>query len=96
MAMRPKLSNLKKSSIMQRVMVATWLIELYMAKLNILDDTITTKAELSESMNTAETQDQLSVIRREYQDFVSRYKADLDKKTVDEIISSHGREEELL
>jgi len=91
-----KLSTLKKSSIMQRMMVATWLVELYMAKLNTLDDTITTRAELSESMNTAETHDQLSVIRKEYQDFASKYKTDLDRKTVYEIISSHGREEELL
>lgn len=91
-----KLSTLKKSATMQRMMVATWLIELYMAKLNTLDDTITTKAELSESMNTAETQDQLSVIRKEYQEFVTKYKSDLDRKTVYEIISSHGREEELL
>jgi tetratricopeptide (TPR) repeat protein len=91
-----KLSTLKRSAIMQRVMVATWLVELYMAKLNTLDDTITTKAELSESMNTAETQDQLSVIRKEYQEFVTKYKSDLDRKTVYEIISSHGREEELL
>ncbi|KAF2788010.1 hypothetical protein K505DRAFT_379203 [Melanomma pulvis-pyrius CBS 109.77] len=91
-----KLSTLKKASVMQRIMVATWLVELFMAKLNTLDDTITTKAELSESMNTAETQDQLSVIRREYQDFVTKYKSDLDRKTVYEIVSSHGREEELL
>jgi hypothetical protein len=91
-----KISTLKKSSIMQRVMVATWLVELYMAKLNTLDDTITTKAELSENMNTAETQDQLSVIRKEFQEFVTKYKTDLDRKTVYEIISSHGREEELL
>jgi hypothetical protein len=91
-----KLSTLKKSSIMQRTMVATWLVELYMAKLNTLDDTITTRAELSESMNTAETHDQLSVIRKEYQDFATKYKTDLDRKTVYEIISSHGREEELL
>ncbi|KAJ4324112.1 tethering complex subunit [Neodidymelliopsis sp. IMI 364377] len=91
-----KLSTLKKTSLMQRTMVATWLIELYMAKLNILDDTITTKAELSESMNTAETQDHLSVIRKEYQDFAARYKTDLDRKTAYDIISSHGREEELL
>ncbi|KAF2005459.1 hypothetical protein P154DRAFT_559969 [Amniculicola lignicola CBS 123094] len=91
-----KLLMLKKSFIMQRLMVATWLVELYMAKLNTLDDTITTKAELSESMNTAETQDQLSVIRKEYQGFVTKYKSDLDRKTVYEIISSHGREEELL
>ncbi|CAI6333861.1 unnamed protein product [Periconia digitata] len=91
-----KLSTLKKSSIMQRMMLATWLVEVFMAKLNTLDDTITTKAELSESMNTAETQDQLSVIRKEYQDFVSKNKADLDRKTVYEITSSHGREQELL
>ncbi|KAF2012799.1 hypothetical protein BU24DRAFT_374597 [Aaosphaeria arxii CBS 175.79] len=91
-----KLTTLKKSSIMQRVLVATWLIELYMAKLNALDDTITTKAELSESMNAAESQDQLSSIRMEFQEFVTKYKADLDRKTVYEIISSHGREEELL
>ncbi|KAH7116985.1 Pep3/Vps18/deep orange family-domain-containing protein [Dendryphion nanum] len=91
-----KLSTLKKSTVMQRVMVATWLIELFMAKLNTLDDTITTKAELSEDMNAAESQDQLSIIRREYQDFVTKYKADLDRKTAYEIISSHGREEELL
>ncbi|KAF2181872.1 hypothetical protein K469DRAFT_713475 [Zopfia rhizophila CBS 207.26] len=91
-----KLSMLKKSSVMQRVMVATWLVELYMAKLNTLDDTITTKAELSENMNTAESQDQLSTIRKEFQDFATKYKSDLDRKTVYEIISSHGREEELL
>ncbi|PVI07680.1 hypothetical protein DM02DRAFT_512035 [Periconia macrospinosa] len=91
-----KLSTLKKSSVMQRMMLATWLVEVFMAKLNTLDDTITTKAELSESMNTAETQDQLSVIRKEYQEFVSRHKGDLDRKTVYEITSSHGREEELL
>lgn len=91
-----KLSTLKKNAIMQRMMIATWLVEIFMAKLNTLDDTITTKAELSESMNTAETQDQLSVIRKEYQDFVSKNKGDLDRKTVYEITSSHGREEELL
>jgi hypothetical protein len=91
-----KLSTLKKTSIMQRTMVATWLVELYMAKLNTLDDTITTRAELSESMNTAETHDQLSVIRKEYQEFAAKYRGDLDRKTVYEIISSHGREEELL
>jgi tetratricopeptide (TPR) repeat protein len=91
-----KLSTLKKSSVMQRMMVTAWLIELYMAKLNILDDTITTKAELAEGMNTAESKDQLSVIRQEFQEFVNKYKNDLDIKTTYEVISSHGREEELL
>ena len=91
-----RLSSFKKSSIMQRMMLATWLIEIYMAKLNTLDDTISTKAELSENMNAADTRAQLAIIRREYQEFVTKNKSDLDRKTVYEIISSHGREEELL
>ncbi|EON66616.1 hypothetical protein W97_05862 [Coniosporium apollinis CBS 100218] len=91
-----KLTTLKKSSVMQRTLLASWLVEIYMAKLNVLDDTITTKAELSETMNAADTESQLSVVRKEYQGFVTKYKSDLDRKTTYEIISSHGREEELL
>lgn len=91
-----KLSTYKKSSVMQRVMVASWLIEIFMSKLNSLDDTITTKAELSENTNTTETKDQLSIIRADFQDFVTKYKSDLDRKTTYDIVSSHGREEELL
>ncbi|KAK5128579.1 hypothetical protein LTR08_004063 [Meristemomyces frigidus] len=95
-----KLSMLPKKAIMQRMMVASWLVELFMAKLNQLDDTISTKAELTAdgqpSINAADMQKQLPVIRKEYQDFVSKYKSDLDRKTAYEIVSSHGREEELL
>jgi len=91
-----KLSTLPKKAVMQRIMVATWLVELFMAKLNLLDDTITTKAELTEGMNTAQSKDQLSAVRKEFQSFANKYKADLDVKTTYEIISSHGREEELL
>lgn len=91
-----KLSVLKKSSTMQRIMVASWLVELYMAKLNLLDDTISAKAELSESAPIAHAQEDLPSMRREFQDFISKYKADLDRKTTYDLISSHGREEELL
>ena len=91
-----KLSTLKRSSTMQRIMLASWIMELYMAKLNQLDDTISTKAELTEGSTATDTQKQLPVVRKDFQDFTNRYKADLDRKTVYEIISSHGREEELL
>ena len=91
-----KLSMFNKSSLMQRVMIASWLIEIFMSKMNSLDDTITTKAQLTENTNTASTKDELGLVRREFRDFVTRYKADLDPKTTYEIISSHGREQELL
>lgn len=91
-----KLGTYKKSSIMQRIMIASWLIEVFMSKLNSLDDTITTKAQLVENTNTAESKDELAHVRKEFEDFVGRYKTDLDRKTTYEIISSHGREQELL
>ena len=91
-----KLGTFKKAMIMQRVMIAIWLIEIFMSKLNSLDDTITTKAELAEGTSTAATEDELTRVRKEFQDFVTKYKGDLDKKTTYEIIDSHGREQELL
>lgn len=94
-----KLSTLKKGSIMQRTMLASWLLELYMAKLNQLDDTISTRAELTTNGSggtSSDTERQLPILRREFQDFVTKYKPDLDRKTAYEIISAHGREEELL
>lgn len=91
-----KLATYKKSSVMQRVMIATWLIQIYMAKLNSLDDMIATKGELLEHTDTKGAKEGSSNLRNEYRDFVHKYKSDLDSKTVYEVISSHDREEELL
>ncbi|OGM44423.1 vacuolar protein sorting protein DigA [Aspergillus bombycis] len=91
-----QLSTYKKSSSMQRVMVASWLVEVFMTKLNSLDDNIATSAEVTEGTSTEDIKGQLSGVRSEFQEFVTKYKSDLDKKTVYGIISSHGREEELL
>jgi vacuolar protein sorting-associated protein 18 len=91
-----KLGTYKRSSTMQRTMIATWLIQIYMAKLNAMDDMVATKAELLEDTDTKGARDQLKRTRQEYQDFVSRYKSDLDAKTVYEVVGSHDREEELL
>lgn len=91
-----KLGAYKRSSVMQRVMIVSWLTEIFMSKLNSLDDTITTKAQLVENTSTADSQDELASIRKEFEDFVNKHKNDLDRKTTYEIISSHGREQELL
>ncbi|KAJ5619016.1 hypothetical protein N7510_003000 [Penicillium lagena] len=91
-----QLSTYKKASTMQRIMVASWLVELFMSKLNSLDDNIATKAELAEGASPGQFEEQLGNVRTEFQEFVNKHKSDLDKKTVYAIISSHGREEELL
>lgn len=91
-----KLSAYKKAFIMQRTMIATWLIELFMSKLNSLDDTITTRAQLTDSSKNVDTEGELAATRREFEDYVNRFKSDLDSRTTYAIISSHGRELELL
>ncbi|KAK8138269.1 Pep3/Vps18/deep orange family protein [Apiospora sp. TS-2023a] len=91
-----KLNTYKKTSTMQRMMIAAWLVEIFMAKLNTLEDTIKTEAELVENLNTDQSREQLSSVRDEFHEFVNRHKSDLDRKTVYDMISSHAREEELL
>lgn len=91
-----KLSTLPKSAIMQRTILTSWLTEVFMAKLNSLEDMAMTKAELVEKSTPADISSQLHMVRREFHDFIRRYKEALDHKTVYDIISSHGREEELL
>jgi vacuolar protein sorting-associated protein 18 len=91
-----KLSSYKRTFTMQRVMIATWLIQIFMAKLNSLDDMVATKAQLLEDTDAGGAKKELEKARSDYQEFVSRHKSDLDAQTVYEIISSHDREEELL
>ncbi|EYE93416.1 vacuolar protein sorting protein DigA [Aspergillus ruber CBS 135680] len=91
-----QLSIYKRSSSMQRIMATSWLVEVFMSKLNSLDDNVATRAELAEGASAEEVHEQLNSVRTEFQDFVNKYKTDMDQKTVYDIISSHGREEELL
>lgn len=91
-----KLSAIKSSATMQRIMLTSWLTEIFMAKLNSLDDMVNTEAELSEHRSPEDIRQQRTTVRREFGDFIKRYASDLDKKTVYDIISSHGREDELL
>ncbi|GAM86782.1 hypothetical protein ANO11243_048020 [Dothideomycetidae sp. 11243] len=91
-----KLGQMKKSSTMQRIMLSSWLVELYMVKLNTLDDAISSTTESTEGMPAEKKNEGLAQVRKEFTDFVTRNKSDLDQKTTYEIISSHGREEELL
>ncbi|KAI1326412.1 vacuolar protein sorting protein-like protein DigA [Xylariaceae sp. FL0255] len=92
-----KLTTYRKSYIMQRMLIATWLVEVFMAKLNSLEDTIAVEAEVAEDGNkTQASKQQLDTIREEFHSFVNKHKSDLDRKTVYDVISSHAREEELL
>lgn len=105
-----KLKTLSKAAHLQRTMLASWIIELYMEKLNSLDDNAAASEEVETGINpngtvngSLESKKSLSAIGSEsatviksFQDFVNANNADLDKSIVYEIISSHSRREELL
>ncbi|KAK9450847.1 Pep3/Vps18/deep orange family-domain-containing protein [Limtongia smithiae] len=116
-----KLSGYKSSHLMQRTMLASWIVELFMEKLNSLEDSMATKesekttepdkkangtnggdsAELFDKPKRKQTtvngvDAEMQRVKDEFRDFVERHKNALDRKTTYEIISSHGRQEELL
>ncbi|KAI0480651.1 Pep3/Vps18/deep orange family-domain-containing protein [Xylariaceae sp. FL0804] len=91
-----KLNTFKKTFVMQRMMIATWLVEIYMAKLNSLEDAITMEADGVESGNKARSREELNTVRSGFHDFVNKHRTDLDRKTIYDVISSHAREDELL
>ena len=91
-----KIASYPKTSIMQRTMIASWLVEIFMSKLNFLDDSITTKAQSTEYTNRTEPNNDMAAVRKEYEEYLVKHKGDLDHTTTYEIISSHGRERELL
>ncbi|KAI2630675.1 Pep3/Vps18/deep orange family-domain-containing protein [Hypoxylon sp. NC1633] len=91
-----KISTYKKTYIIQRMLIAMWLVEIFMAKLNALEDSITVEVESSENGNKGQAEDELDTVRNEFRDFVNKHKSDLDSKTTYDVISSHAREDELL
>ncbi|ODQ66810.1 hypothetical protein NADFUDRAFT_33585 [Nadsonia fulvescens var. elongata DSM 6958] len=90
-----KLNGMKKTSLMQRIMLTSWITEIYMEKLNYLDDLVAAKGSFSDSSKESIIED-INLVTKNYQDFILTYKNDLDKNTIYEIIASHSRREELL
>lgn len=91
-----KLSSFKKSLVMQRTMVASWLVEIFMTKIDTLEDALTSDLGSSNLTEKSRHDLEISRVQAEFREFVSKHKSDLDQRTTYDIISSHGREEELI
>ncbi|KAK9459030.1 Pep3/Vps18/deep orange family-domain-containing protein [Lipomyces oligophaga] len=119
-----KLGGYKPKQTMQRTMLASWIVEMFMEKLNSLEDSMATReSERTTNIEAAQANgdsekpvDQVGLfdkpkkrrpsgnpvdmeikrVKQEFHDFVEQHKKVLDHKTTYEIISSYGRQEELL
>lgn len=77
---------------MQEVMLSSWIVELFIEKLNELDDLLTTE----QADGIAATTSLKTQTEKALQDFLLENKDVLDKATIYEIITSHNRRSELL
>lgn len=70
------------------MMLATWLVEFYLGKLNELDDFI---ASESVSQDVDNLRAECTILEDELRQFFETYKANLNKEAVYELIQGHGR-----
>ncbi|EJD55563.1 hypothetical protein AURDEDRAFT_179299 [Auricularia subglabra TFB-10046 SS5] len=83
-----RLERMPKSALTQRMMLATWLVEFYLAKCNELDDLV---ASESVAHDVETLQVERTMVEDDLRGFFETYKANLDRKTVYELILGHGR-----
>lgn len=83
-----RLERTKKTDLTQRMMVATWLVEFYLAKCNELDD-IAAAESVSQDVDNLQTEK--AILEDDLRQFFETYKNNLDKETVYELIQGHGR-----
>ncbi|KAG2188073.1 hypothetical protein INT44_000824 [Umbelopsis vinacea] len=96
-----KLDRLRKGDLTQKTMLATWLVELYLSKINQLEDlassaTHTTDLISSQANVMPDYKQQQEDIEDEFRTFLETYKGHLHKPTTYKLISSHGRSSAML
>ncbi|CAO1622916.1 unnamed protein product [Sympodiomycopsis kandeliae] len=88
-----RLERLRKVDTTQRTMLATWLVEIYLSKLDELEDIAAANAASQDVENYGI---ELGIFDEELKQFFVTYKDDLDQNTTFTLISRHGRSDMLI
>lgn len=88
-----RLERLKRTDVTQRALLVTWLVEIYLSKLDELEDVAAAQAASQGVENYRLEQD---LIDEELRQFLVTYKEDLDERTTFALIARHGRTEIML
>ncbi|ETS64390.1 hypothetical protein PaG_01243 [Moesziomyces aphidis] len=78
----------KTHDVAQRVMLATWLVETYLSKINQLEDVAAAEAA---SQDVDNYRLEISMITEELYQFLTTYRSLLDASTTFDLIKKHGR-----
>ncbi|KAH8918945.1 hypothetical protein BT69DRAFT_1267230 [Atractiella rhizophila] len=88
-----KLERLSKKARTQRIMLATWLVEMYLAKINQLEDFAASESSSEDAENFHAEK---AVMEEDMKQFLDTYKDNLDVRTTFDLITNHGRDDILL
>ncbi|KAF7724526.1 hypothetical protein EC973_000903 [Apophysomyces ossiformis] len=101
-----KLDRLRKNDRTQKTIICMWLVEIYLAKLNELEDLVSsshnTSTGASRILNgnaldsSAYFCKQQEDVKEEFKTFLETYNGHLHKPTTYRLIASHGRNSEML
>ncbi|TIC72517.1 hypothetical protein E3Q00_03899 [Wallemia mellicola] len=83
-----RLERTRKADLTQRMMLATWMLEIYLDKLNQLEDLM---ASESTEDDTENAKTEYSMMEDDLKTFLSTYKNNLDRKVVYDSFKIHGR-----
>ncbi|KAF7306795.1 Vacuolar protein sorting protein [Mycena indigotica] len=83
-----RLERTRKSDITQRMMLATWLVEFYLSKINELDDIVASES-ISHDVNNFLAE--RTILEEDLRQFFETYKSNLEPNTVYELLQAHGR-----
>ncbi|CDS81881.1 related to DigA protein [Sporisorium scitamineum] len=84
-----RLERLDKTfDVAQRIMLATWLVEIYLSKINQLEDVAAAEAANQDVDNYRL---EITMITEELHQFLSTYRSLLDAQTTFDLIKKHGR-----
>ncbi|KAM0756677.1 hypothetical protein T439DRAFT_341664 [Meredithblackwellia eburnea MCA 4105] len=90
-----RLERLRKTDLTQRLMLATWLVEIYLSKMNQLEDLAAAERTKGED-EAANFEIEKTLMAEDLRGFLVTYKDNLDPRTVFDLIASHGRNDLLL
>lgn len=99
--LQSKLDHLQPQDLTQQTMICTWLTEIYLDNLNNLSrkgdkGSPYPSNDPLDGLSAAERDQMLQAEVRDFQEFLDSYSDCLNRETTFELISSHGRSEELL
>ncbi len=88
-----RLEKIPKSELTQRMMLASWLVEIYLSRINQLEDIAASQAA-SEDVENYKVE--RTMLEDEIKQFFITYKDNLDKRTMLRLIKQHGRPDILI